>query len=202
MKIPQCRAEISKSHTVYVGALIRLAMSAGLNRDPNGAGMNPIDCQVRRLLWHQICVLDVLIVEAQGPQLAIRDEHFDTALPLNIKDDALGQPNSKSVTASFWTDTTFSIILYECYMVHRFILEQRSAIDLGHTDLDFVQHRVSRHKKRIESEYLQYLDETILIQRCAKLVGQLLTAKFDAILLHRHSPFDMNTELQADVREM
>ncbi len=200
-QIPQCRAEISRLHALYIGALIRVAMAAGLNRDPNGPGIGPVDCQVRRLLWHQVCFLDVLAVDAQGPQLAISDNHFDTMLPLNVQDDALGRPKNEAIHAPLWTDATFSIIRYECCMVHRLIVGQRLAIDLGQIDLKNVQHLVNVQKARIERQYLQHLDETIPIQRCAKLVGRLFTARFDAILLHRHSQFDVNTEVQTDIRE-
>lgn len=203
-QIPQCRAEISRSHTVYVGALIRLAMGAGLNRDASGPKMDPVDCQVRRLLWHQICFLDLLTAEGQGPQPVIRDDEFDTRLPRNINDDAFDRPDNKSVPASGWTDATFSVIRYECCMVHRLISRQRLATDNGQTDLrdlKTVQHLVSVQKLRIEHQYLQYLDEAIPIQRCAKLVGRLFTTRFDAILFHKYSQFDVNTELQIDLRE-
>ena len=175
-------------------------MSAGLHRDPSGPGMSAIDCQVRRLLWHQICFLDVLTAEAQGPQSAIHDDQFNTSLPLNIQDDALGRPN-ESMSASFWTDATFSIIRYECSMVHRLILGQRQALELGQTDLKTVLHLINTEKTRIEHQYLQYLDDAVPIQRCAKLVGRLFTARFDGILLRRHSQFDVNTELHGSERE-
>ncbi|CAD6586126.1 MAG: hypothetical protein ASARMPRED_002448 [Alectoria sarmentosa] len=202
--IPQCRTEISRSHTVYVGALIRLAMGAGLNRDASDPKMDPVDCQVRRLLWHQICFLDLLTAEGQGLQPVIRDDEFDTRLPRNINDDAFDRPDNKSVPASGWTDATFSIIRYECCMVHRLISRQRLATDNGQTDLrdlKTVQHLVSVQKLRIEHQYLQYLDEAIPIQRCAKLIGRLFTTRFDAILFHKYSQFDVNTELQTDLRE-
>ena len=200
-QIPQCRAEISKSHANYVGALVRLAMGAGLNHDSSGPGKSPVDCQVRRLLWHQICFLDVLTAEAQGPHTAIHDDQFDTPLPLNVKDDALGRPDYESFPTPIWTDATLSIIRYECSMLHRLVSKQRLAMDLGQTDLKTVQHLISAQKVRIERQYLQYLDEAIPIQRYAKLIGQLFTARFDALLLHRHSHFDVNTELPAGVRE-
>lgn len=176
-------------------------MDAGLNRDPSGPEMDPVACQVRRLLWHQICFLDLLTAEAQGSQPAIRGDEFDTLLPRNIRDDALDRLDSESVHASGWTDATFSIIRYECCKVHRLVCEQRSAIAKGQTDLKTAQHRVSAAILRFERQYLQHLDEAIPIQRCAKLGGQLCTARFDAILLHKHSQFDLNTDLQPDIRE-
>ena len=176
-------------------------MDAGLNRDPSGPEMNPVECQVRRLLWHQICFLDLITAEAQGPQLAIRDDQFDTHLPLNIKDDTLDRLGNESVPVSGWTEATFSIIRYECVRLHRIICGQRSEIARGQTDLKTAQHLVSTTKSRIERQYLRHLDEAIPIQRCAKLVGRLVIARFDPILLHRYSQFDMNTELQPEIRE-
>lgn len=201
VQIPQCRAEISRSHTVYVGALIRLARGAGLNRDASVPEMDPVDCQVRRLLWHQIGFLELSTAEAQGTQPAVYDNDFNTPLPLNIQDDALGRPNNDSVSASFWTDATLSIIRSECCMLHRLVIGQRLRFENGQTDLKTVQHLVNVHKTRIERQYLQNLDEAIPIQRCAMLIGQIFNARCDAILLHRHSRFDVNTGLQTDVRE-
>ena len=200
-QIPQCRAEISKSHGLYVKALIRLAMGAGLNREASGPGIGPVDCQVRRLLWHQICFLDSLVAEVQGPQTVIRDDQYDTSLPFDVNDDALGQPGKDSVLAPFWTDATFSIIRYECCLVHRLINSQRMAVDLGQIDLKTVQRLVNTQKASIERQYLQNLDETVPIQRCAKLVGRLFTSRFDAMLLYRHSNFDVNGGVQPEVRE-
>lgn len=200
-QIPQCRAEISTSHTAYVRELVRLAKGAGLDRDASGPEMDPVDCQVRRLLWHQVCFLDLITTEAQGIEPAIHDNEFNTPLPLNMKDDALDQSSNQPFSPSGWTDATFSIIRYECGMVHRFIIGQNSAIERGQTDLKTVQHQVSVQKMRIERQYLQYLDDTIPIQRCAKFVLQLLTARFDATLLRGNLRFDVKTESQIEIRE-
>ena len=164
--------------------------------------MDSIDCQVRRLLWHQVCFLDLITTEAQGLQPAIHDNEFNTSLPLNIKDDALDLSSNQSFSPSGWTEATFSLIRYECGMVHRFIIGQSSAIKQGQTDLKTVQHLVSVQKMRIERQYLQYLDDTIPIQRCAKFVLQLFTARFDAIVLQENSRFDVKSESQTDIREM
>ena len=86
-------------------------------------------------------------------------------------------------------------------MVHRLIIGQRTALDLGQTDLKTVQHLINVEKSRIERQYLQYLDDAVPIQRCAKLVGRLFTARFDGMILRRHSQFDINTELHGSERE-
>lgn len=181
---------------------MRLAKGAGLNRDARGSEKNPVHCQVRKLLWHQILFLDFLTAEGQGPQPTTHEDEFDTSMPLNIQDDALDQPHNESVSMCSWTDSTFSIIRYECSMVQSLIFRQCLAIENGQTDLESVQRLVGVHRMHIERQYLQNLDESIPIQRCAKLVGRLLTSRFDAILLHTHSHFDVKTESsQTDIRE-
>lgn len=201
LQIPQCNAEIARSHTELVRELIRVAKGAGLDRDASGPGMKPVDCQVRRLLWHQVCFLDLITTEVQGLQPIINDSEYNTCLPLNINDDALDQLRNQSVSPSGWTEATFSIIRYECGMVHRLIIGQKSAIEHGQTDLKTVQHLVSVQKMRIERQYLQYLDDNTPIQRCAKYVLQLLTARFDAILLQGNTRFDVKLESQSDIQE-
>ncbi|KAL2051030.1 hypothetical protein ABVK25_008624 [Lepraria finkii] len=121
--IPQCRAEVSRSHTVLVGALIRLAERAGLHRETKDSAISSAERQVRRLLWHEICFLDFRTAETQGPHPAIRDDEFDTPLPLNVDDIALDATNNQSPFGGHWTDSTFTLIRYECNMVHRALLE-------------------------------------------------------------------------------
>ena len=201
IQIPLCRGEISRSHTVYVGALIRLAINAGLNRDASSAGISPVEVQVRRLLWHQICFLDLLTAEAQGPQLIIHDDHFDTNLPLNVDDTALNWPGNESVSVLGWTDATFSLIRYECCMVIRLIKAQQRAIERGQTDLMTARALIEEQEIRIERTYLRYLNENIPIQRCAKLVGRFFAASFDTMLLARYWQPDVKNEFHIDIRE-
>lgn len=185
LQIPQCREEVSRSHTILIGALVRLGECAGLHRGASDLGMSPSEKQVRRLLWHEICFLDIRAAESQGPQPTIREDEADTPLPSNTNDSELDDP-SQTLSNSRWTDATFSLIRYECYAVHRLVLRQRVAIDNKTIDLASVRHEVNRRKRTIKEKYLRHLDEHVPIQRCAKLVGRILTARFDALLLQRH----------------
>ena len=202
IQIPQCRGEISRSHITYVGALIRLAMTAGLNRDASSAGIGPVELQVRRLLWHQICFLDLLTAEAQGPHMIIHDDQFDTNLPLNVDDTALNWPGNESSSVMGWTDATFSLMRYECCMVIRLIHAQQRAIERGQTDLMTARALIEEQEIRIERKYLRYFDENIPIQRCAKLVGRFFAARFDKMLLAQYWQPDVKNEFHTDIREV
>ncbi|KAF1973552.1 fungal-specific transcription factor domain-containing protein [Bimuria novae-zelandiae CBS 107.79] len=86
-----CRSEVSRAHSALVGAVIRLAECMGLHRDPSTYSSNPVEIQVRRLIWYQICFLDMRTCEATGPRPQIRRDEYDTRFPLNIDDDELEQ---------------------------------------------------------------------------------------------------------------
>ncbi|KAL2036736.1 hypothetical protein N7G274_010531 [Stereocaulon virgatum] len=199
--IPQCRAEISRSHTVLIGALIRLAECADLHRETKGAAISSVERQVRRSLWHQICFLDVRTAEAQGHQPIIRDGEFNTPLPSNVDDTALAALNDLPSFSERWTDATFTLIRYECNLVYRSIFKKRVQIDNQKIDLKSVRRWVDKRKAYIEEKYLNHLDESIPLQHCAKVVGRLLTAKFNAMLLRRHLWEDNVTAPQHELQD-
>ncbi|KAF2738219.1 fungal-specific transcription factor domain-containing protein [Polyplosphaeria fusca] len=84
--IPLVRAEVSRAHSALTGTCIRLAECMGLHRDPALYTSNPIETHVRRLVWFQICFLDIRTCEATGPRPQIRREEYDTYFPLNVDD--------------------------------------------------------------------------------------------------------------------
>jgi hypothetical protein len=192
---------MSRSHTVLIGALIRLAECADLHREEKGAAISSLERQVRRLLWHQICFLDVRTAEAQGHQPIIRDGEFNTPLPSNIDDTALDALKDIPPFSERWTDATFTLIRYECNLVHRSIFRKMVQIDNQKIDLKSVRRWVDKRKVSIEEKYLNHLDESIPLQLCAKVVGRLLTAKFNAMLLHRHLREDNVTAPQPELQD-
>ncbi|PGH04644.1 hypothetical protein AJ80_08478, partial [Polytolypa hystricis UAMH7299] len=63
--IPMCRQEISRAHSTLVGTAIRLAECMGFHRDPEEYGLGAIETHVRRMIWYQICYLDLRTSEMQ-----------------------------------------------------------------------------------------------------------------------------------------
>ncbi|TKA78392.1 hypothetical protein B0A55_04715, partial [Friedmanniomyces simplex] len=87
--IPLVRAEVSRAHSALVGTAIRLAECMGLHRDGTFYSMSPVEVHVRRLVWHQLCFLDLRTCEATGPRPQIRPGDYDTRFPLNVDDSDL-----------------------------------------------------------------------------------------------------------------
>ncbi|KAF1957568.1 hypothetical protein CC80DRAFT_592812 [Byssothecium circinans] len=192
--IPLCRAQISRATSVVVGALVRLAQCIGIHRLSHSSAhtLTPLQRHVRSLLWYQICFLDFKTAEAQGPHPSIRSDDFDIPLPLNVDDDVFEFGTEKwqhePTSTSFFTDVTLSLIRYECNEIHRLIFRGRIEIDRKTLTLHDLRQRVERRKTHIRNTYLQYLDETIPIQRYAGLVAIVLMSRCDSMLLYRHLP--------------
>lgn len=118
-----CRDEISRAHSALVGAAIRLAECMGFHRDPSEYGHPPVETHVRRLIWYQLCFLDIRTSEVQGPRVYIRREDYSTKFPLNLDDQDFS--NAKTNNADRWTDMTFSRIRFECQEMLRICFVDR-----------------------------------------------------------------------------
>ena len=192
---------MSESQLGLVSVLVQLAKRAHLHLEPQGPSISTVECQIRRLLWHQICFLDLRTAEISGSQPLIWGNALDTPLPLNVDDEALETSNIQSPSGSQWTDVTFTLLRYECYLVHRLISEKTKEIDNNMTNLDSVRRLVDRRKAAIEEKYLNHLDENIPIQHYAKVVGRLLTSIFVAMLLPGQLQDDDVTFSQCEIQD-
>lgn len=111
--IPLIRSEISRAHSVLVGTAIRLAECLGLHRDGALYNMTALEVHVRRMVWHQLCFLDLKTAEQTGPRPAIRRDDYDTKLPLNVDDADFLEPSPPTEDKSYWTDMTLTKIRLE-----------------------------------------------------------------------------------------
>lgn len=78
-----CRTQLSTEHVALLGVTIGIAESMGLHRDPKLYGFDVNETHVRRLLWHQLCFLDLKACEAHRPRPQIRESMFSMEEPLN-----------------------------------------------------------------------------------------------------------------------
>lgn len=128
-----CRETISRAHSALIGVAIRLAECMGLHRDPAEYNCGPVETHVRRLVWYQLCFLDLRAAESQGPRVTIRREEFTTKLPVNANDDELEAAASvddddDETTSLRWTEMTFMRIRFECQEMLRTVLADRERL--------------------------------------------------------------------------
>ncbi|KAJ0121663.1 fungal specific transcription factor domain-containing protein [Diaporthe amygdali] len=189
--IPLCREEVSRAHSVLVGAAVRMAECMGLHRDGSKAyNLNALDTHVRRLIWHQLCFLDIRTCEAQGPKPAIRREDYDTWLPDNCEEDQLTNSTRQPAVSDCWTTTLFSLIRFEVNEMMRIIWADRRKLEARKITLTQVLTKIENFRKRMLENYNHFLDERVPIQRYSKLVMHLLMYRLHVMILH---PYYANT---------
>ncbi|KAL8865503.1 MAG: hypothetical protein Q9174_006851, partial [Haloplaca sp. 1 TL-2023] len=198
--IPQCRGELSRAQSSMVGALVRLAQCAGLHRDPSVTDVSPLECHIRGLLWYQICFLDLHTCEQQGPQPMIHADDFDTPLPMNV-DDIAFETSSLPVPSNGWTDVTFSLIRYEITEIHRVIFRERIALDKKTTDLTAVRAKIESSIQNVVSKYLRNLDDSIPIQKCARLTAESLLARCIPMVLQVFLRLEERNDTQEEIQK-
>ncbi|KUI61624.1 hypothetical protein VP1G_08802 [Cytospora mali] len=189
--IPLCRDEVSRAHSVIVGAAVRMAECMGLHRDGSKAyNLNPLETHVRRLVWHQLCFLDIRTCEAQGPKPAIRREDYDTWLPDNCEEDQLINAAYRPQPADSWTSTLFPLVRFEINEMMRIIWADRRKLEARRITLTQVLTKIENFRKRMLENYDRFLDERVPLQRYAKLVMHLLLYRLHVMILH---PYYANT---------
>lgn len=163
-----------------------MAECMGLHRDGETYGMNPLETHVRRLIWHQLCFLDIRTCEAQGPKPQIRRDDFDTKLPLNVDDNDLHASGKPPVSADRWTDATFSLIRFEINEMMRTVWIDRPRIERRKISLTAVLSKIETFRTNMAKKYDHLMDDRIPLQKCAKIVKALLLSRLHVMMLHRY----------------
>ncbi|KFY39558.1 hypothetical protein V494_03919 [Pseudogymnoascus sp. VKM F-4513 (FW-928)] len=182
--IPLCRAEISRAHSVLVGAAIRMAECMGLHRDGEAYGLNPIETQVRRLIWYQLCFLDIRTCEAQGPRPSIRKGDFDTRLPTNANGVDLHADGKPATGVDCWVDVTFTTMRFEINEMMRLIWSERPRVQARRSTLTNLLGKIEAFRRHLAEKYDHLIDERIPFQRFAKMVKTLLLGRLTIMVLH------------------
>lgn len=187
LQIPLCRGEISRSHSALVGTALRIAECMGLHRDGSEYGFGPVETHVRRLIWYQICFLDIRTCEAQGPRPHIRADEFDTQFPLNLDDEELERPNPPTVSASRWTDMTLSLIRMEGNEMCRVVWVDLSRLEKKKISLTAVLGKIENFRKTMKDRYFAFLDDNIPVQHLARQITEILYRRMHIMVLHRYA---------------
>ncbi|KAF1824873.1 uncharacterized protein K489DRAFT_314473 [Dissoconium aciculare CBS 342.82] len=199
--IPFVRAEISRAHSVLVGSAIRLAECMGLHRDGTLYQMGVIEVQVRRMIWHQLCFLDIRTCEATGPRPQIRREDYDTKMPWNVNDDDLLGPNPVVKDKEEWTDMTFMRLRAECMEMRRQVFFDIIAVDKKTKSLTSLLVKIQKFRTSLEEKYLPWLDASVPLHSLARLVFELGTRSLHLQTLHRYL-FNMKQQMPDRLRQV
>lgn len=199
--IPLCRSEVSRAHSALTGTAIRLAECMGLHRDPTNYSIGPVETHVRRMIWYQLCFLDMRTCEAIGPRPQIRKEDYDTKFPLNVNDTDLLSPSPPTVDSPHWTDMTLSRVRMECIEMHRQIWFDLPRVDRKKISLTATLGKVQKFRAALEKWFYPTIDYAIPIQALAKHVYDLLANRCYVQILHRYL-YSVATRLPDRLRQI
>lgn len=183
-----------------MGAVIRLAECMGLHRDPSTYSTNPVEVQVRRLIWYQICFLDLRTCEATGPRPQIRRDEYDTRFPLNVEDDDLERAAQRgdNVTqdSKSFTPMTITRMRAECFELYRMIWTERPKlqrkVEPGEkkTTLTGLLGRIQSFRAAMEKAYLPLMSRDNPLHAVAMEMYGILSSRLYLATLHPFASSD------------
>jgi hypothetical protein len=171
----------------------------GLHRDPTTYSSSPVEIQVRRLIWYQICFLDLRTCEAVGPRPHIRLDDYDTQFPLNIDDVDLDRAErgedgiDVSKDRNHYTDMTISRMRFESYEMHRFLWSERPKLDRKRADgkrevtITSLLSRVQSFQAAMERKYLPMLSKTEALHILASEIHGILSNRLYISILQKYT---------------
>lgn len=185
-----CRSVVSRTLATLVASAIDLARGMGLNRDGTRYGHDAVVTQVHRMIWHQLCFLDIRVCEAQSPRARIRKDEFDTQFPLNIDDSELEKAHSPDRGNERWTGMTLPTARMECNEKIREIYaaqkQARQGNDSGSAYIKKILEMIDEFQQYMEKKYYPMIDDRIPIQHYTRLVIDLHCRRMHAMLLHEY----------------
>lgn len=168
----------------------------GLHRDPEEYGIDPVETHVRRIIWYQLCFLDLKTCDQQGPRPSIRPDDFSTKFPLNVDDADFRLPPSPSlVDRSEFTDMTLALLRFEANELNRSVYFDRALIEKESASLTQIVSKVEARRKAIYAKYgpMVYVCNPLPIHRAAQLFLSTSICSSYVRLLH---PFLLSVKVR------
>jgi hypothetical protein len=160
----------------------------GLHRDGSHYGMSAVEIHVRRLIWYQLCFLDIRTCEATGPRPQIRAEDFDTKLPLNVDDEELESKNPPTQDSEKFTDMTISRIRFECNEMHRLVWVERPRIERKRITLTGLLSKIEKFRTAMEKTWYPILkSKKDPLQFWGLMAYSILSLRMHIMVLHRYA---------------
>lgn len=183
-------------HSSLVAAAIRIAECNGLHCDGDERGYNPIETHVRRLIWFNLCFLDIRLAEAQGPRPIISVDNYTTKFPANVDDAAIRLDGCTEPGNDRWTEMTVSLIRFRCNEFIRSIWVSRRRVMARETSITPVMHGIESFRVEWSLKYTPDQPDDPL-QRYGRCILEVQTARIYAMVLqlyHIHPRLRMPSE--------
>ncbi|EEP76966.1 predicted protein [Uncinocarpus reesii 1704] len=168
---------------------IQIGRGIGLHRDGATFGLAPLETELRRRLWLQICLLDFCCSLDHGCDPMVHEHSYDTRPPLNINDDDIS-PDSKEPPEERvgYTDMTFLLFRSDIVVVSRRFTNvppsascKRFVASISQKEREEMVENLSR---QLEHKYVQHCDMSIPIQWVCGALSRLVVAKLLLVIHH------------------
>ncbi|KKA30171.1 hypothetical protein TD95_001183, partial [Thielaviopsis punctulata] len=184
-----CRTEISRAHSAAVGTALRIAEFMGLGKDGQFFDLTPKEIQLRRLIWYQLCFLDIRTSEAQGPRPYVCREDFNTKLPINVSDEVLHSSSKMPEPTNCWTPILLSILRFEIIEMTRAVWDDRQKPEGRRHTITEMLNRIEDFRKMMIDKYDKLMDNNDPVQRYTKVAFHLQVYRlFVLVLVRYHQP--------------
>jgi hypothetical protein len=134
------------------GLALRIAQYMGLHRDgTNAKSLSPLEIEIRRRLWHQICLIDVRAAETLG--FAPSTIETDTRVPLNIDDaDISAESDTFPKPRTGMTEMSLAIMRIKFGIVYRRLISTRQVLTLAERVKMVEDYEQAMHREFLESK--------------------------------------------------
>ena len=188
-----CRSIISRTLATLVSAAIDLARGMGLNKDGTHYGNDAVETQVHRMIWHQLCFLDIRVCETQSPRARIRKDEFNTQFPFNLEDSELEEFDPRIKSCEKWTGMTLSNARMECnekirelYAARQRARQENESNESYSAYIKKMLEKIYNFQHYMEKKYYPMIDDAIPIQHYTRLVIKLHCRRMHAMILHEY----------------
>ncbi|KAI0599973.1 fungal-specific transcription factor domain-containing protein [Biscogniauxia sp. FL1348] len=178
------------SRTVWslTALVFHIAQAMGLHRDGAAFGLRPLETEVRRRLWYNICVLDTRSSDYHGYEPIVHEHGFDTRMPLNVCDADL-TPDMREPPPERdgeFTPMTFGRIRGEIMRAGWKLsyVSPRSSSSSGvrgaQAESQSIEERIAvveDLRTTLTEKYLRYCDPTVPFQALASMVARVVMAR-------------------------
>jgi hypothetical protein len=170
----------------------------GLHRDPSQWSSSPVEIHIRRLIWYQLCFLDLRTCESTGPRPQIRREEYDTKFPLNVDDVDLEISDEEARQGKkvpegdrpYFTDMTITRMRAECLEMHRLLWIERPKLEKKTVTLTSILSRIQAFKAAMERTYLPMLSKSIPLHVVAMEMYGILSDRMYVMVLQKYASSD------------
>lgn len=159
----------------------------GVHRDGSHYDLKPIETEVRRRIWAQICLLDLRAAEELGCEPTIIEGTYDTCLPSNTSDNELSQLELQAFAAQQSEVRSISRLAptaeFQDYMLRNSDLSapewinQQDRTNLP-TDAALAAHYYQTHQSAPGNSPFSNMTFSLVRYETVRLFGKLLCPKY------------------------